>query len=366
VIHQLIARGDTQAAINKLSEYSDQLGNDVFQQEVILLSAKYSTYKHAERSGGSSREELSRLSNNLNQQLLALVSYLEEDRIALKSNYLGPSGANHAPSVEPGDRRRLRVALIVAGLLLLSIVAYFVLRPDTNAATPPAEMATVDLTVFVHGVGDRKDLPLENQGKIYFYLNSETYSAAIQDGGVALFRAIPLGDNETIRLFLKANGYKIADSAERSVANTRNLFLPVQPIDIIAAKVVEEPVKEPISSSKPVSNKESSSRSTTPTNPKPTPVDDTPPPPPTPKMVTVRCLTSSVGNIKIWFYDQDGNKYETVSRAGQSDVSFKIPASLTGMAQTIHFKRMADGYEDRMDAMLSPGTPFRIPRSIRN
>ncbi len=82
----------------------------------------------------------------------------------------------------------------------------------------------------------------------------------------------------------------------------------------------------------------------------------------TKKNYTIRCLTRGIGGIKIWFYDANGKKYERTSVAGQEDVEFSIPQSLSGKIIEVNFKRGSK--EDHGDQKLSPSEPFEVPRSI--
>ncbi len=357
----LISQGKSQEAINQLLVISGQLKNNSFSEEVILLSSRLRSYQQAERLNTTNPEELNRSFNSLNKSVLQLIQFLNDDASALLPSYENKNSLTHS--------KQQKLPKWVIGLVILTGLLFAVFKFGSfnkSGETP----ITGSLTASLHGIGGKNDIILENNGYLFFYHMGKKWKANIEEGGVAFFAKLPLEDQTPVQIKLVAEGFQLSQEKEIVLNANKKISLLVKPKEVARQTPSTTASNEQVLSTEaPPSHSKSKSRSQENKQTPPDKIEEPPQQsisqPESPKMITVRCLTAGIEGIRVWFYDQAGERYEATTTSNSEDVVFKVPSAMIGQLTTIHFKRLSDNFTDTRDQKLSPGQPIEIPLSVQ-
>lgn len=322
-----------------------------------------------------------------NQHAFEWGLYVNEDRSVLNWSIAQGaepiSAASPAPP-EPGNRWR---PVLLGVLLVLSLGVLGWQFGGWAWSTPGSvrgESATLEVSLL--GPEGHQDLAIGHAGVLSLRLAGQTYTAAINPEGEALFTGLPSVEGpKEARFSLHAAAYSLVDTATFNLQGISSLGLRVSPTPLLSSNTSKEKVeesKDDDASSQPRGRKKEQKRpkKNIPAAEEPSgenhsssSIDHSSAPPttseekqePVLKMVKVRCRTRGKGGVKVWFY-YEGEKYEQTSIAGKEDVVFEVPAKLTEEVKVATVYYRYKDYEDHRPEAFSIARPFEIPLSVRN
>ncbi len=185
-LRDLISKGKTDEAIQRLLNLTRQLKNKDLTEETLLQSARYEQYKKEKRQGTSSSENQQISISRINQALLEIISTLPDE-----------STSDHSMTPEQVDREvkksgnlwkwivslsvLLGILASVAGFTGVSLIDLF----DSDST------ASHSITVLVHSKKGKHDLVLPNRGVVYLIYGDAKIPEQINNEGEATFKQIP-------------------------------------------------------------------------------------------------------------------------------------------------------------------------------
>ncbi|MEZ4991950.1 MAG: hypothetical protein R2824_16130 [Saprospiraceae bacterium] len=221
-LQQLLAKGNTKAAIQHLLEFAREQRDADLQEEVLAQSARYQAYAKEKRLGTTSEEHQQIVLARINEALLQIIGELPEENQHNVVNAQGGFGWQW-----------------IAGILLLIGVLSGIAKVFVFNVKDP--QMGLHLTIYVHGPQNRQDIVLENEGELIADFDDRRDRKLIGQGGQTIFSEIDRRfQDEPFELSMQAEGFELMypDSTYRFTGEP--IYLAVRPdhrLGIVQGKV---------------------------------------------------------------------------------------------------------------------------------
>lgn len=223
-LKDLIAKSKTNTAIQQLLEITKEIGDPELEEEVLLQSARYEAYTKAKRQGTSAPEEQQLTIARIHQALLQIISELPENRTTRNGRQV--RDVADQPKGRPWWQWVVGLSVIIS---ILGGIAEFSGINLLSLFGAGATDTSLQLTVYVHGPKGRQNIVLDNKGTLIADFGNRRDTRRIGEDGRTNFGEIDrrfLG--KEIGLFVKADGFEVADPDTVYVYDGNPIYLAVQ------------------------------------------------------------------------------------------------------------------------------------------
>lgn len=187
-LRALIAKSETDLALQKLLQLSGELNDADLRDEVLLQSARYQEYTKGQRLGITSQEDQQIAIARINQALIEIIANLPEQDGETTSGNSRPATATRKKT-RPWKQWVAGAGVLIALLAGLAELTGYSLRDIFGRSTESS--GSESLTVFIHSK-EGKNIPiLQSVGKVEITYGNKKDWESIDDKGKAVFNEIP-------------------------------------------------------------------------------------------------------------------------------------------------------------------------------
>lgn len=171
-LKDLVAGGETDAAIELLLKYARKKGFKELENTLLMMQARVEQNKREANQGTITQEQGTTIRNQVNASLLYILNLDLNKDVSLQD------------LISVAQPKRIKrnwwLPLALAGIM----VAYIIFQ-DVRNSKP------FGLTVFVHGTEGQEQRLLRNEGSVVLHIGQDQREATINEKGEADFKEIP-------------------------------------------------------------------------------------------------------------------------------------------------------------------------------